>query len=639
MSLALTTSSSKSSLGLAWARSGSYGVVVALFFLALTAGSALVTYQLYVNYFPDSRGYIGDVAGDPSRPELLFLKSEDSISKMKTFGLSEKGYLERLDSVRARYTAAGYPVRYVSEAELAELPPRSVLFAIDTIALSDAALGQVQSFVRNGGSLVFNYHFAYHGDDGYRDSRAVTDITGLKYSAATTHVKPELSYIYVTPAILSPLVDKIYPKGSRIGTELYDPLPVFVSDRLAPDAVLTNRSVTSPMTITSDNGAQYNLGPQDAGVMWHGRYGNGNWVYTTLPSYSWFAKGSDTPLQLDALITGIADFLSRETATLVSYPYLDADRVVFVSEDTEYKFEFFDGFIRAAEQYRIPVTAFLVAELAEKNPALVGEAERSRYVELGSHSYSHKKIVDTGLENIQRETGGSKALIESLAPSHPVRGFRPPREELDAVMVQQLVDAGYTYVLGASKTFQYPTVEPESAPLYSIPRTATDDYQYLVNLDWDADTILRRMIAETELITSVQGVYTLSIHTHLMAYKNNIRIIERYFDYVNKQRALTPMNGDQIIQRVRLLEKVRYDVVGTQKNLLLKVHNGNATDISTLRFRLYWPAGMVLGDVRPELIGARVSSEANEQGGYTDVRIDGLKPNASLGLIVERRAL
>lgn len=639
MSLVLSTSSSKNSPGLAWLRSGSYGVVVALFFLALTAGSAMVTYQLYVNYFPESQGYIGDAAGDPSRPELLFLKSDDAISKMKSFGIDEKGYLERLDSVRARYTAAGYPVRYVSEAELATLPPRSVLFAIDTIALGDEALEQVQHFVREGGSLVFNYHFAYHGGRDYRDSAAISAITGLKYSAATTHVKPESSFIYVTPALLSPLVDKIFPKGSRIGTELYDPLPVFVSGLLSPDAVLTNYSVTSPLTITSDQGTQYNLAPQDAGIMWHGRYGKGNWVYTSLPSYSWFAKGSDAPQQLDALITGIADFLTRDTATLVSYPYLDADKVVFVSEDTEYKFEFFDGFIRAAEQYRIPVTAFLVAELAEKNPVLVGEAERSRYVELGSHSYSHKKIVDTGLDNIRRETGGSKALIESLAPTHPVRGFRPPREELDAVMVQQLVDAGYTYVLGGSKSFLYPTVEPESAPLYSIPRIATDDYQYLVNLDWDADTILRQMIAETELITSVQGVYTLSIHTHLMAYKSNIRIVERYFDYVNKQRALTPMSGDQIIQRVKRLENIRYDVTGTQKNLLLKVQNGNTTDIQTLRFRLYWPAGMALGEVKPELIGASVSYEADAQRGFTDVTVERLKPNAVLGLIVERRQL
>ncbi|MGB0465995.1 MAG: polysaccharide deacetylase family protein [Pontibacterium sp.] len=605
---------------------------MAIFFVFLTIGSALVAYELYLNYFPQESAYTGSTVREAHPQELVFLKSDHTIKKLNSFGLSEQNYLTRLQKFSDTYRKKGYRTRYIEESELPTLPSDTVLFALDTINLTDQALQDIQRFVRNGGFLMFNYHFAYHAGETYRNNAAIQEITGLKHPDGLSHVKSN-QLLYVTPRILSPLSGDVYPKGARMGLELYDALPVFVSDNLEPDAIATNWAVTSPMTVTADNSEETNLSYKEAGVLWHGRYGRGNWVYSNLPSYSLFSS-TDARDNLEQLLAGIAGH-AVSPLTLTAYPYLNASQPVFISEDTEYKFESFRGFIDAANRYKVPVTAFLVASLAEQHQDLVGEADQSPYIELASHSYSHKKILGTGADNVHKETAGSKAVIESLAQAKVVTGFRPPREELDKLMLQQLAGADYSYILEKHKNFQYPTIENSAVPLYSIPRNATDDYQYLVNLDWDTDAIYRRMVSETNLISSIDGIYSLSIHTHLMAYKKNIQIIEKYFRYLNQHPELTPMTGSDLIRKVQQTGKLKYNVATTQKNFLIKVNNGNASVIDSVKFRAYWPAGKRLRTVKAEIIGSKIEYIHNEKLGHTDITLFNLKPKSTLSLIAE----
>lgn len=633
MSAVLTTSSLKSELGLLMRLkiSGLYGLGILLFFVVLTLSSGIVTYQLYVNYFPDQAGSRIALGGGQNQDGrvLYFLQSDSTRQKLSALGLTEKNYLTRLDKLAVTYRQAGFEVRYLNESEILHLPPNAALFALDTLSLSDQSVNDIKTFVSAGGYLFFNYHFAFHSGEDYRANRVVKDITGLDYSKRVSHVKSN-DLLYVTPKILSPLSQRVVPQGYKIGVELYDPLPVLVSDQITPDAVATNWAVTSPLVVRGDDGSETQLDHTEAGVLWHGRFGKGNWVYSSLPSYSLFSS-PETPEKLKQLVTGIGD-AATNVMTVVSYPYVDADQVVFVSEDTEYKFDSFQGFINAANRYRIPVTAFLVADLAEKHADMVQEAARSPFIELASHSYTHKKIVDTGAANIRKETVGSKQLIDEIA-GQDIAGFRPPREEIDEQMNGILSDANFLYVLEKRKEYQYPTIESSTRPLYVIPRSATDDYQYLVNLDWDADEILQRMQQETELITSFNGIYSLSIHTHLMAYKKNIKIVERYFEYLNNNSQYTPMKGIDIIQRVSQHAGLSYEVTPTRKNFIIKVRNDNPDRVERLSFRAYWPQGKVLSKISSEILGTQIQYDHNHVQGYTDITLDKLQPQSTLSLI------
>ena len=643
MSAVLTSSSSKSDegdgqkqaqgVGMRLKSLNLYGLGMVLFFTILASASALVTYQLYVNYFPNrADGVIAlgtGEAGDTQKT-LYFLQSDSTRSKLTSLGLTEENYLKRLKTLAQTYRRGGYNVRYVGEDALATLPPNAALFAFDALSLSDEAVRNIKAFLADGGFLFFNYNFGFHNDNQYRENSVIREITGLEYSSRVRHVKTN-GLLYLTPRMLSPVSQPVAPKGAKIGVEMYDPLPVFVSSQLRPDVIATNWSVTSALEIKTDEGLISELTPDEAGVLWHGRYGKGNWVYSSLPSYSFFSS-PEAAVNLQQLVHGIGQAATDELV-VVPYPYLDAERVVFVSEDTEYKFESFQGFINAANRYKVPVTAFLVAELAETHPDMVMEASRSSYIELGSHSYTHKKILDTGADNVRHETEGSKKAIDEMSGEN-IMGFRPPREEIDDQMNGLLHGAGFQYVLEKRKDYQYPMIESEQSPIYVIPRSATDDYQYLVTLDWDSDAILQRMKRETELITHFDGIYSLSIHTHLMAYKKNIRIIERYFEYLNQHPEYTPMKGIDIIKRVKQHGNIALSTMSTRRNYILKISNNNNREVERASFRVFWPQGKQLTDVRSELLQTDIEFAHNNTQGYTDVTVASLDPESALTLIV-----
>jgi hypothetical protein len=278
------------------------------------------------------------------------------------------------------------------------------------------------------------------------------------------------------------------------------------------------------------------------------------------------------------------------------------------------------------------VTAFCVSNLAEKGEyhTMMKEAGQSPYIEIGSHSHTHKKITETPSDNIKNEILGSKAILDKLAGTK-ITGFRAPREELNIEMIKMLVDSGYSYVLGKNRGYAYPRLEYNG--LYTIPRTATDDYQFLVNLEWNPDEIVKKMIAETEYINAANGMYSLSVHTHLMSYKNNIKILEKYFNYLSKHPEITALSGQHIIDRIKSKAKISYKVTKANKNFLIDVVNGNKHTVKKVTFRIFWDSSVVINAISAEIIGTRVSYVDNPMDRFTDVTLYNVKPSSSLKLI------
>ncbi|RUM65403.1 MAG: hypothetical protein DSZ05_06215, partial [Sulfurospirillum sp.] len=182
------------------------------------------------------------------------------------------------------------------------------------------------------------------------------------------------------------------------------------------------------------------------------------------------------------LLSGIINYLAKPVTAKI-YPFVDNKGAVFISEDTEYKFSNFERFADLAKEYQFPVTAFIVANLAQKpeHQEMMHRIAQNPYVEFASHSTSHKQIVGKSEAYIVNETAGSKKIIDRYA-SEPIQGFRPPREELNDLMRKHLAKSGFTYILGATEEHLYPKFDKPN--LLIIPRHGTDDFSYLVNLDW-----------------------------------------------------------------------------------------------------------------------------------------------------------
>ncbi|WP_457563355.1 polysaccharide deacetylase family protein, partial [Caminibacter pacificus] len=232
-------------------------------------------------------------------------------------------------------------------------------------------------------------------------------------------------------------------KTKRLDIVLYekDSLDLFHSNN-TPDAIITNWAITSTPKIDDKE-----IPVNDAGVIWHGLYGKGKWFYFSFPLYVFL----DMPINdFKFLFNNIINYF-QNNITVVPYPYIDHKSVIFISEDTEYKYENMINFTKLAKEKDINVTLFCVADLAMKYPKITREAATFPNVEIGSHSLTHTKIMGTNEEKVKKEILSSKEILEKIS-GQKVYGFRPPREEIDKLMEIWLRKAGYIYVMEKTKS-------------------------------------------------------------------------------------------------------------------------------------------------------------------------------------------
>jgi peptidoglycan/xylan/chitin deacetylase (PgdA/CDA1 family) len=312
------------------------------------------------------------------------------------------------------------------------------------------------------------------------------------------------------------------------------------------------------------------------------------------------------------------------------YPYLDVKNGVFISEDTEYKYENLSQFYKVAKKYNFPVTVFCVASLALKNSALMYKVAKSNLIEIGSHSYSHKKIVGESDKVYKRETIGSKEVLNKYS-KQDVIGFRAPREEIDDKMLDLLKDANYKYVLHMAENRVYPYFKDD---ILILSKHGTDDYSYLINLDWSSKQILREMKKELHVVMNLDGIYTLSTHTHLMTYGSNIKIVDDFIRYITKQKDLHPLNGKMIYDRVSKRVNIHTKSVISDKKMILTISNNNATVVKNLHYDIVVDPTVRIVGVESEIIGLKTMLKKQKKGNYTLV-IKSLQPKSQIVLFLK----
>jgi uncharacterized protein YktA (UPF0223 family) len=154
-------------------------------------------------------------------------------------------------------------------------------------------------------------------------------------------------------------------------------------------------------------------------------------------------------------------------------------------------------------------------------------------------------------------------------------------------MKSYLTDSGFNYVLGASQEYLYPKFDEKRSNLLLIPRHGTDDYSYLINLDWGQDQIVEQIIKETNFVTNLDALYTLSIHTHLFAFKSNIKIVKEYFKYLKKHREFTPMDGRTINKKVRQNRNIELSYIKDDDTIILNITNKNNRGVKNFCCKLF----------------------------------------------------
>jgi len=588
------------------------GLVILLLILAYTSSYAIQ------NYYGNTL-----FSGNTQKHKIYILTSQTLEKMYDKYDMDYSDYKSRIEYFEELADGYGYDVTEISADKLTNIDKHSILFALDMMSLSSKEITHIDAFVHNGGNILFNFTSGFLNPSLiYQKENLVTKIANLKLSKKYNTLKfKRKNATFVSTKLLSPLT-KYLPEGEGLDIPLYDALPIYNTEENA-DAYLTNWAQTSYARIDK----KHMLSSKESGVLWHGHRGKGKWVYFSFPSYV-FSQAGDA--KYEKLFHGMLDYLNNKI-TLTLYPYLDAKNGVFISEDTEFKYENLKQFNRISKKYHFPVTAFCVANLALKHKQLMHSVGKNKLLELGSHSYTHKKIVGESNDVYERETEGSKKVLSTFT-TNEIRGFRPPREELDDKMIGLLKDAEYKYILGEANNILYPVMDNDG--MLMIYKHATDDYSYLINLDWSASQVLHAMKNEVNVITKLNGLYTISTHTHLMSFGSNIKITDKFMKYVKAQKKMTPMNGVMIYDRVSKRLKISTRTELTDKKVVLKISNNNSQSVHNVHYEINVDPTVHLKKVESEIIGLKAKLTKESDSKYV-LNIKTLNPKSQIVLFIQ----
>ena len=555
--------------------------------------------------------------------KVYFLESENLKEMYSKNNMDYDAYQLRIKHFKQLCLENGYEAQNIESDGLSDIDKNTKLIALDMMSLSSEEIHNIDTFVSRGGRLLFNFTSGFLDESlKYQSNNLVSKITGLSLDKEINTIKQDPKNVaYLSTKMLSPIT-KYLPEAKSLSFDIYDPVPIFNSSKNAiADAYITNWSQSNYIKYNKSK----NLNQAQSSVIWHGNRGSGKWIYFNFPSYL-FVDGEKA--SFTQLFKGMLEYLDNDISAII-YPYIDAKNVVFISEDTEYKYTNLQQFHDVSLKNKFPVTAFCVAELAKKHEILQAKVAKSPYLEIGSHSYTHKKIVGQSEEVYERETKGSKVLLDSLS-SQVIRGFRAPREEIDDKMLRLLQEAGFKYILNAGES-RLSTYFKDS--MLIIPRHGTDDYSYLINLDWTASQILEQMKREVNVLVALNAMYTMSTHTHLMSFSTNVNIINNFMKYINSQKQMSPMNGTMIYDRLSKIQGLTLQTTLSQKKLIMTLKNSNATSVNNIHYELDVGPNIKLTGVESEMIGVKAELIQVSPHEYTLI-VKALMPKSEMLLFV-----
>jgi len=587
------------------------GIIILLFVLGYTSSFAMQNY-----YSSTSLSHTSI-----KKQKAYFLKSNNLEKMYHTYDMNYGDYEKRIEYFNDLLDGYGYDVASVSSENLDTIQKDSILLVLDMMSLSFREIAQIDTFIRQGGNIVFNFTSGFLNPSlMYQKNNLVKTIADLRLSPEHNMIKfKKGNSSFLTTRLLSPL-SKYISKGKGLDLILYDALPVYKTKQVA-DAYLTNWAQTNYVKFDKN----HMLDSDESGAVWHGNKGKGKWVYFSFPSYV-FSQGGNP--KYEKLFHGMIDYLNQKI-TVMTYPYIDAQNGVFVSEDTEFKFENVRKFASVARKHHFPVTAFCTAKLALQHKKMMHTVGKNNLLEIGSHSYTHKKIVGEKDAVYKREIVDSKRALQSFTKQEII-GFRAPREEIDKKMIKMLKDTNYKYILGKANNVLYPMIKDS---ILVLSKHATDDYSYFINLDWSSSQVLNQMKKEVNVVTRLNGLYTLSTHTHLASFGSNINITDHFFSYVKKQKQMNPLNGRMIYDRVMKRLHLYTQTKVTDKNLVLTISNDNKHTVKNLHYEITVNPDIKLVNVNSEIVGFKTKLVKKNSTTYI-LTVKTLSPKSKIVLFV-----
>jgi len=206
---------------------------------------------------------------------------------------------------------------------------------------------------------------------------------------------------------------------------------------------------------------------------------------------------------------------------------------VLLSVDSEDRFENVDRFKQMFNQAKLPATFFVVSNLFQKHPELVGED--SVLFEIASHSENHATFADLSPDVQFERIQVSRFEIEEITKT-PVRGFRAPEEKFEVGTIDAAIQNRLTYFAGDARVYRYAPEWIADGRILYYPRTMADDFA-TIKIMKDEQKIATNLMEDYRRARRMGGLYLLNLHTHIFGLPPFEKPLTSFFTQLSEEKA------------------------------------------------------------------------------------------------------
>jgi len=583
--------------------------------------SAFMIFQILKEFFYASSLLIS-VISPSEKIQAYIYDSPTNENFLESVGVSRNVYRKRLKKLESwMLRELDFIPRVIKIDELKRLNDlkiikNSVLVLPDVISLSEDEIKLIKEFTKKGGGLLINWYLGFRDENGkYIGGKLVEELFPNVYYKKDLQLKKNEPLFFALKGI-NPYGIEL--PGKKFQIAVYDPLPLFWEKKLEADALFSNWSIL-PFE---------NLPVNLLGCLMHRSYGKGRIVYFSFPFYSIFEIKEEKE-KFNRLFSGIMSYLSGKPAVSV-FPLLNSLKGIFLSADTEFMFKNLIFFSDLLKELNIKGTAYCVASLAEKEKTVFKEASQNNLLEIASHTYTHANL-DSPKTSLEKEIPESKTLLEKLS-NRKVWGFRPPMEKISGKVMEKVANAGYKYIFAKpspASLFPY-----YSYGLVVIPRTTRDDFDLMVTEELSDEMVLRNLLKDFTFVSYLNGCFTLSTHTFLLASREKIGILKKFLnmEVVKKSKFLS---GMEYARTFVIFDGIHIEYRASDTKVYVTISNNSNFKADRVFFRYFWRENRKPSKIYSEVLGAASIKVVDEGDGYSDISISPLTAKTSITIIVE----
>jgi peptidoglycan/xylan/chitin deacetylase (PgdA/CDA1 family) len=527
-------------------------------------------------------------------------------------------YPALIDRWESTLAGAGAEVRRTHGASgIAALPAAELLVIPAAVCLDEAEREAIRGRVEQGGHLLVTWALGARDENcNWLGFDYLRELAGAQ-TAGTLEGEPP-NYLVVPHGSV---VAAGLPPGSRL--ELY------------PEPWITLRAGAS--NVFWSDWALNPLSAPEGGV-------GGGAIARTTPSgtrFVWFGYRLDVAARprdqrlLERLAQNAALWAAGHLVAEVD-PWPSGYRAAMaVTQDAEHNFRNSRRLAEGLSEIGVPVTFFVVTQLAREHPELAGLLAAAG--ELGSHSVDHRqvggRVWGAQLAGVNR----ARADIAGWSGERPL-GFRPPRELFDSLTLEAWRRSGGLYVAASNgaRSAAPEIFDVRSGRVVVLPRVVDDDYTIIVTRGQTRpDSLRAAFVTGLEKMRLLGGLSLLTTHTQLIDSRHRVEAVasavQAARDAGDVWLARTGEIAEWWLGRSDLELTVRERA---DRSAILNVRNNGTSPVASAWLHVYLPEEPA-SFAAPEL-GDTVLESHYEAGGLR-VRLPAVGPGESLEILLPRR--